>query len=305
MEITEIEKILTITGSFGLGAVIGGTIIFFFLKSFLPSYLSEKGKNLATKEDVETITDKVESVKADYAKVIEEVRSNNQLKLSEIEREKNIKKEVFLEAIVAINRSHTLVARLIDININTKELFSTDEEDGGSIAKIQIVGSEKTVKATTKLMDSIATAKLALMLDRTKLVERAKTIELLEKYRTNTSDEIDNYISMLKNMNLEGIKDKRRWDIINNNIEFEKEERDKFDKDINEYSMTQQKEHLEFTKKSLGYYFEISSLIPDAVLSARDELNLKISTKAYLDIHQDSIAKGKRVFDDFIDNISS
>ena len=48
----EVEKILTLVGSFGLGAVIGGGIISYILKSFLPSYLSEKGGNLATKEDI-------------------------------------------------------------------------------------------------------------------------------------------------------------------------------------------------------------------------------------------------------------
>ena len=88
MDISEIEEIVAIVGSFGIGALIGAGILYFLLKSFIPSYLSEKGKNLATKEDITSITDKVESVKTDYAKVIEEIRSNNQLKLAEIEREK-------------------------------------------------------------------------------------------------------------------------------------------------------------------------------------------------------------------------
>jgi len=38
--------------------IIGGLL----LKGYLPSYAREKGKNLATKEDIEVITDKVEAV---------------------------------------------------------------------------------------------------------------------------------------------------------------------------------------------------------------------------------------------------
>lgn len=38
----------------------------FFLRSYLPSYFTEKGKNLASKEDIAQITRLVESVKAQY-----------------------------------------------------------------------------------------------------------------------------------------------------------------------------------------------------------------------------------------------
>lgn len=37
-----------------------------FIKNFLPSYMEEKGKNLATKEDIETITRKTEEVQREF-----------------------------------------------------------------------------------------------------------------------------------------------------------------------------------------------------------------------------------------------
>lgn len=45
-------------------AVILGLVI----KSYLPSYFSKKGENLATKEDVKEITEKVEEIRVEYAK---------------------------------------------------------------------------------------------------------------------------------------------------------------------------------------------------------------------------------------------
>jgi len=39
-----------------------------FLKSYLPAYFAEKGKNLATKEDIKDITEKVEAVRVEYVK---------------------------------------------------------------------------------------------------------------------------------------------------------------------------------------------------------------------------------------------
>ena len=45
--------------------LIGGGLL---LKSYLSSYFSKKGRNLATKEDIREITEKVEAVRTDYAK---------------------------------------------------------------------------------------------------------------------------------------------------------------------------------------------------------------------------------------------
>jgi len=51
-----------------LGAVVGGGIYF-------RSYLSKKGENLATKDDISEITTKIEDVKHDYASRLESLRS--------------------------------------------------------------------------------------------------------------------------------------------------------------------------------------------------------------------------------------
>jgi len=43
--------------------VVVGLVLGFLLKDYLPSYARKKGENLATKEDIEEITRKIESVK--------------------------------------------------------------------------------------------------------------------------------------------------------------------------------------------------------------------------------------------------
>ena len=303
MNITEIEKLISLAGNLGVGAILGGGITYLFLKSFLPSYFSKKAENLATKEDVASITDKVESVKTDYAKVIEELRTNNQLKLAEIEREKNIKKEVYLQAVEALTRTQNVVARLSDLNIDQQQINAGMLNDSGLIAKIQIVGSEATVKAVTILMAKIGTSIMELMLERGVLLGRKKSIELLEKYRWKSQDEIDRYLSIMKNINLEGNQDQRRWDVINRNVEFETTQRDKYAQEINESWEIQNKEHLQFVQKCMDNFFEITSLLPDVVLSVRQELNLEISNEAYLDIFNKNTEQGKRVFGEFFDKI--
>jgi len=304
MDLAELERIMSLLGSLGLGAAIGAGIVFMLLKSFLPSYLSEKGKNLATKEDVASITDKVESVKTDYAKVLEEIRSNNQLKLAEIEREKNIKKEVYLQAVEALTRAQNIVGTLSNLNTDDQKIASGMANDSGLIAKVQIVGSEKTVKAITTIMAAIGTAIMELMLERGVLIKRKNTIEMLEGFRSKIQSEIERYISIMKNLNLEGNQDKRLWDTINNNIQFETQQRDKYAKEVNDLWNIQNREHLQFTQKCMSRFFEITALLPGAVLAVREELNLTISDEAYLDIFNENIKQGKRVFGDFFRKIT-
>src|SRR5262249_12676737 len=55
-----------------LGLIAAGYV----LKDFLPGYSREKGKSLATKEDVGEITRKVESAKLDFSAQIERLKTD-------------------------------------------------------------------------------------------------------------------------------------------------------------------------------------------------------------------------------------
>tara|TARA_R100001143_G_scaffold61413_1_gene62116 strand:- start:1499 stop:2137 length:639 start_codon:yes stop_codon:yes gene_type:complete len=79
--------------------IIGFGVVYVLAKSYLPGYAKEKGKNLATKEDIEAITEKVESIKAQHAESLETVKSKLQLESAL----KSAFQQKCLEAIIAIN----------------------------------------------------------------------------------------------------------------------------------------------------------------------------------------------------------
>ena len=62
----ELYLLSTAISGFGVGALITCAICWLFLKHYIPSYLNEKGKNLATREDVAAITHEVERVRLQY-----------------------------------------------------------------------------------------------------------------------------------------------------------------------------------------------------------------------------------------------
>lgn len=86
------------------------------LRDFFPAYYSEKGKNLATREDIGRITDEMERVKAIYAEkltaiehqhsmLLEEIRGNQQLRMAAIDKRLQAHQEAY-------TRWRTLLSKL-------------------------------------------------------------------------------------------------------------------------------------------------------------------------------------------------
>ena len=50
----------------------------------------------------------------------------------------------------------------------------------------------------------------------------------------------------------------------------------------------------------MGRFFEISMLLPPAVLAIRNELDLKIASEDYFDIFNENIEESRQIFKDFL-----
>ncbi len=305
MSISEVENLISLLAEFGFGALIGGGIVLLFIKTFIPKYLSEKAKNLATKEDIAEITSKVESVKSDYATILEEVRSNHQLKFAAVEREKNIKKEVYLEAVEAIVRSQNMISNFCNLNMSEQEITSCLSTDAGKIAKVQIVGNPETVKAVSSFMAAVATATLNLMLERSELMLRKNNIQNIEALRGRSQQEVDRYIALMKNLNLEGNSDPRLWETINTSVTYEQNQVTKYNSELDQLWLVQNTEHMNFSTDCMDTFFIVSGLLPNTILSVRSELDLEIAPEDYLAIFNENLDKGKEVFEVFINKVSS
>lgn len=91
----EIQSISTFLLRYGFEAVVAGVIVFLLVKFFLPGYLSEKGKNLATKEDIAEITKEIEEVKSTYNQLLETFKAQHQLRLASVEKRLQVHQEAF------------------------------------------------------------------------------------------------------------------------------------------------------------------------------------------------------------------
>jgi hypothetical protein len=93
----ELQVIVNLVGSFGLGAIVAAAVVLLFVKHYLSAYLSEKGKNLATKEDIAAITREVERVRHEYSAVLEELKARHQLRTASLDRRLQAHQEAFTQ----------------------------------------------------------------------------------------------------------------------------------------------------------------------------------------------------------------
>ncbi|EGR1894176.1 chromosome partitioning protein ParA [Vibrio vulnificus] len=303
MSISDVKDLVQMFGSFGIGAIVGAGFLFFILKSFLPSYFSEKAKNLATKEDIGQITSEVEQVKSGYAEMLEEVKSNHQLRLASIEREKLLKKEVYLDSVEALSKYQGALAVMSNLDIPNQVIADAFSASAAQIAKMNMVGTEKTVRSLTNFTGEVGAAYMSLFLERGGLISRKSHIEFLETYNKKHNDEIERCLTIMKNMNLEGITDNGAWDRVNKAFENECKSRDQFVSEINMNWAVQNEEHLKFTERCMSEFFRVNDLTPHLLLSVRDELELELNETEYLEIHSESTKKGKEVFESFMNNL--
>ena len=279
------------------------SVIIALISTFIFQYLKDKGKNLATKEDISEITEKVEGVKVGYAKVLEEVKSNNQLKLANIEREKLLKKEVYLEAAEAIVRYQNVISILPEISISNEQLSSSFADYSGRIAKIHMVATEETLKAVTVFVGEVNSAFMNLMLDRGNLMVRKLKIDNLETYRAKYNNEVERCLTIMRNMNLEGNSNKKAWNRVNQSFETECERRNEVADEINQLWETQKREHFSFTRKCMDSYFEITKLTPNIIIAVRRELELDIDKEKYLEILRENQEKVESIFNNFMSDL--
>jgi hypothetical protein len=91
----ELVALKAMLAGFGAGALVAGGIAYLLVRHLLSSYLAEKGRNLATREDIEEITRKVEGVRTQYMSLVEELKARHQLRLAAVDRRLQAHQDAF------------------------------------------------------------------------------------------------------------------------------------------------------------------------------------------------------------------
>jgi hypothetical protein len=206
MDLSELNTLIGYFGALGIGGMIGGGIMWFFVKSYIPSYLEEKGKNQATKEDIGGITREVESIKNSFA-----------IQLKELEHQKTLLAEGFKSslsqqqeyvrtanaAVVELTRKLAAGSHLISWLSwgATEPAVVLSEKDFSEYNKgmIKVMGDLVGLQATVAALDPAKHAALSRFADQ--LYERDINVSKARVlYRADDSEKKRESIELLKSI---------------------------------------------------------------------------------------------------------
>ena len=94
-------------------SVLAAGVSLLIWRSFYPAYMNEKGKNLATREDVAEITKLVEDVKELYSKRLKELEHQNALVLEQLRAQQQLRLVAVDRRLAAHQQAFTLWRRVI------------------------------------------------------------------------------------------------------------------------------------------------------------------------------------------------
>ena len=182
------------------------SILLALVSSYLFQYFKEKGKNLATKEDIEKITSQVESVKQSYKIEFDKIQKNNDLIFSEIKDTKNRYNSKQFELY------NDLWSSLIDLKISADELWES-------------ATGKKLKDFSSKLHNAkISIEKSSLLIENNHYDELMKVIKKFEEFEIGKKKLIN-----LRNKTIADINQIVRNGYIDNIIEQNREVKTNYD----------------------------------------------------------------------------
>lgn len=198
-----------------------------------------------------------------------------------IEREMDLRREVYLDTAEAIVASLELIARYADIEIPRNELSTEYSEKRSAISKVHLIGHETTVNALLEFTHEFSVAVMRLALLREPLLQMRAKLQLLNEQIQAFGKERDRMVDLMKQLNFEGNQETHRWEFVRNTFEFETK---RVNDSINEQQSLNAKlktDWIIFAAECFSTSNKLSALLPPAVKAVRDELELPLDYEMY------------------------
>lgn len=230
---------------------------------------------------------------------------NNDREMRKRERELTLRKDVYLSAAEAISAGIKTVGRFADLEIPDNKLTEDYTNKSSAIAKVELIANEQTTGTLKNLVGELSATYLHLFSKRIPLSAQRIQISVLQQQINNSLNEEARMIELMKQFNLDGLKDNHRWETINNNFKFEQERVDKISKERDILQKDLLVRQLQFAKECIDEANRLSLFTVPAIVSVRAELEMPIDEQVYAEMIEKNIKKQGAALEAFIESIRS
>ena len=226
-------------------------------------------------------------------------------KLKNREREMALRKDIYLAAAEAASAGLLAVGRFANLDIPHDKLTEGYLDKAPSITKVHIIANEETVRAITNFSTELTAAFLRLGVKRFQLVAQKQQVGFLRAQVDESIKENARTLELIKQYNIEGLADRRKWDVLQQNFEFEgnRGERARQEADTLDTSLIPRQ--LEFLEEVYAETIKLGRLLTSPLFSIRKELELPIDETEFRRISEEAIAKQVETLKEFVRDLQS
>mgnify|MGYP001571396827 CR=1 FL=1 len=221
------------------------------------------------------------------------------------ERELSLKKDVYLEAAEAVSAGINAIAKFGNLDIPNGEVTKEFADKSSAIAKVSVIARAETVSALSILADAIGAAQMRLMTKRLPLLSQKAHIQILQGSINRSANERARFVELMKQHNLDGASDTRRWDVMQKNYEFEHKRTNEWIEEQNICAAALHSANISYLEECLGETATLRRLVIPTLMAVRHELELPLDEGSYRASVDASIKKQESGVGEFLQQMKS
>lgn len=219
------------------------------------------------------------------------------------QRELELKKDVFLAASESISAGINSIAKFANLDIGDVTRDYADKSS--AVAKVYVIARDETLSALGELTDAIEAAQLRLTAKRLPLIRQKTQIQALQDLINESAKERARFLELMKQHNLDGAADSRRWDAIQRNYEYEQKRIDDAIHEQNSLASALHSENVKYLKECIDETAILRRLVIPTLIAVRRELELPLDQDRYSNSVEASIRNQDAVVREFIQKITA
>lgn len=220
-----------------------------------------------------------------------------------IEREMALRKEIFLQAAEAIYAAIQDMYRFGNLQLGSDEVTKSYMEKSPAIAKVHIVAGTPTLEALMAISGALNTAFYKLWARRHAVLKVREGVVEIDAAINEARREQDNYLSLMKQFNLNVEVDRRKWEVLDSSFKREMERIEKLRTARAPLAQRFGEEHERLIQESSEVATEVAKFISPLIKAIREELQIPFDFDVYEALQASSMQNQRDALANFLREI--
>ena len=202
-----------------------------------------------------------------------------------------LRKDIYLAATEAAAAGLQAIGRFANLDIPHDKLTEKFLDKAPSITKVHIIANEETVKAVLNFSIELNAAFLRLSMKRFQLVVQKQRIDSLRAQCDISLQNNARTLELIKQYNIEGLADQRKWAVLQDSFKFEEAHGDKLRQEADTLHASLIPQQLQFSEEVSSETIPLGRLLTPPLFSIRKELDLPIDETEFRKIFEEANIK--------------